>query len=448
MTTLTNHTLGNYRLDRQLGAGGMGEVYLGVNPLTGRQVAVKVLGAQLGASQELRDRFLREARSLDRLDHPNIVRSYDCGLDPASGRLYLVMELVTGGSLRGLLAGYQQRGQGLPLVEAVDFVTQAARGLAYAHGRGVIHRDIKPDNLLLQPAEAPSDWPTLKIADFGLARLQQGGGAYVTRAGSIWATLEYAAPEQLTGGAIDGRCDIYALGGVLFELLSGRTAFAISPGDLPAAMQAHLHTPPPAPHALRPDIPPALEAIVLRCLAKSPSDRFASADELASALAASLVPGRPTVVSGRPTLPPTELLGGPAPGQPLRVIAPDGSTSVVTLTATGISAGREPDNVLVLDDPKVSRQHLWLGWAGGGVMLADLGSSNGTKLDGAQLQRNERRAWPYGGEAQVGPFRLRLIAPPAPGDPPELTITRAARPAVARPAGPPPGATTAPEEAK
>ncbi|NNJ11028.1 protein kinase [Chloroflexales bacterium ZM16-3] len=438
---LINHILGNYRLDRQLGAGGMGEVYLGVNPLTGRQVAVKVLSAQLAASQELRDRFLREARSLDRLDHPNIVRSYDCGLDPASGRLYLVMELASGGSLRGLLAGYQQRGRALPLAEVVDLAAQAARGLAYAHRRGVVHRDIKPDNLLLQPGEAPGDAPTLKIGDFGLARLQHGVGAYVTRPGSLWVTLEYAAPEQLSGGPLDHRCDIYALGGVLFELLIGQTAFSIPPGDLPAAIHAHLHTPPPSPRPLRPDIPPALEAIVLRCLAKSPADRYADDAELATALATSLTPDRPTVIGGWPMVPPTELLNSHAQGQLLRVIAPDGSASSLSLPATGITVGREPNNALVLDDPKVSRQHLWVGWATGGVLLADLGSSNGTKLDGAQLQRNERRPWPYGGEAQVGPFRLRLVAPPAPGAPPELQITRVARQSAPR-APLPPGATT------
>ncbi len=279
MDDLLGQTIGQYRIEARLGTGGMGQVFRGVHQLLDRPAAIKVMQAHLAIDPEFRARFLREARAAAALKHPHIVEVYDFG--EQNGTLYLVMELMLEGSLRTFLR--RMGGQPLPIMTGLDLIRQAASGLAAANLLHMVHRDIKPDNLLLTYL---SDFQTgerqtvLKISDFGLARLVQGSEH--TSMGGPMGTLAYMSPEQCQGMQLDGRSDLYSLGVVLYEVLTGSPPFQIS--NFHEAMYKHCMVQPPSPRQARPDVSPAVEEIVLRCLAKQPQDRYATARELATAL--------------------------------------------------------------------------------------------------------------------------------------------------------------------
>jgi serine/threonine-protein kinase len=242
----------------------MASVYLACDSELDRPVAVKLLAENAAADDGLRERFVREARLAARLSHPNIVGVFDAGED--DGRPYIVMEHVEGETLAELLAG---RGR-LPADEARGLALQAARGLAHAHAAGLVHRDIKPQNLLLR------DEGTLKIADFGIARAAEGTA--LTQAGTVLGTAAYLAPEQALGEEATPAADVYSLGAVLYELLTGKPPYEFdSLADLADKQRRHAIAPV---RELAPDVPRDLEDIVMRCLARNPAYRPASAAEL------------------------------------------------------------------------------------------------------------------------------------------------------------------------
>jgi serine/threonine-protein kinase len=244
-------TISRYRLEQPLGRGGMATVYLGRDTELDRPVAVKLLEA---TDEGLRRRFLREARLAARLSHPNVVSVFDAGEE--DGRPYIVMEHVDGETVAELLA---RRGR-LPPEEARDLALQAARGLAHAHSAGLVHRDVKPQNLLLRKDG------TLKIADFGIARAAEGTA--LTQAGTVLGTAAYLAPEQALGNEVTAAADVYSLGAVLYEMLTGRPPVEVeSLADL-ATPQAILPV-----RELAPDVPRDLEDVVMRSLARNPSYR-------------------------------------------------------------------------------------------------------------------------------------------------------------------------------
>ena len=260
--------VGRYRLERRLGHGGMASVFLARDSELDRPVAVKLLGENVAGDKGLRERFVREARLAARLSHPNVVSIYDAGAD--DGRPYIVMEYVEGETLADLLA----RGPLQP-EEARQLALQACRGLAHAHDAGLIHRDIKPQNLLLR-----SDG-TLKIADFGIARAAEGTA--LTQAGTVLGTAAYLSPEQALGEEVTAATDIYSLGAVLYELLTGRPPLEPeSLADLADKQRRPSIAPvrEPAPH-----VPRDLEDVVMRCLARNPEYRPRSAAELERELA-------------------------------------------------------------------------------------------------------------------------------------------------------------------
>ena len=264
---------GRYRLERPLGQGGMATVYLGRDSELDRPVAVKVLADHLAGNEAFRERFLREARLAARLSHPNVVSVYDAG-EEADGRPYIVMEHVEGETLGDVL---RERGR-LPIGEAVGLALQACRGLAHAHAAGLVHRDVKPQNLLLRGDG------TLKIADFGIARAAESTA--LTQAGTVLGTAAYLSPEQARGEPAGPASDLYALGVVSYQLLAGRLPFdAASLTDL--ARQQDTTSPPPL-HELDPEIPRALSLVVARALERNPDDRFADAGAMERALADSL----------------------------------------------------------------------------------------------------------------------------------------------------------------
>ncbi len=263
---------GRYTLRRCIDTGGMAEVWEGEDSVLGRAVAVKVLYPHLAHDASFSERFRLEAIAAARLAHPNVVATYDTGSD--NGLAFIVMELVDGHTLRHELADGP-----LPPVLARDIAAQVADALDYAHGAGIIHRDIKPANILLCPDGRA------KVADFGIAKaaLDDGEPAKdLTGTGAIIGTAKYLSPEQVDGRTLDGRSDVYALGVVLYEMLCGQPPFT---GDTDMALGIqHLSSRPVTLRSLRPDVPAALDAIVMKALEKSPADRFPSAAAMQQAL--------------------------------------------------------------------------------------------------------------------------------------------------------------------
>ena len=254
---------GRYRIQRKLGAGGMADVYLAEDQELGRRVAIKILNSRHGNDDQFIERFRREAKNAAALNHPNIVSIYDRG--EAEDTYYIAMEFLDGRTLKELIIG---RGAA-PINVAVEYARQILSALRFAHRHGIVHRDIKPHNVLVDGEGR------VKVTDFGIAR---AGTSQMTETGSIVGTAQYLSPEQARGGEVDPRSDLYSLGIVLYELLTGETPFN---GETPVEIaMKHLSTAPQPPSKLRPDIPPELDMVVLRALAKNPDDRYQSADEM------------------------------------------------------------------------------------------------------------------------------------------------------------------------
>ncbi|MEA2700462.1 MAG: eukaryotic-like serine/threonine-protein kinase [Myxococcales bacterium] len=276
---------GNYRAVSLLGEGGMGAVYLAEHRSIGRRVAVKVLHRNLSLDPQLLARFLNEARTANAIRHPNIIEILDSGA-LADGMPYLVMELLEGESLA---ARIRRLGR-LPVRSALRFAYQTASALGAAHAKGIVHRDLKPDNMFVVPDQEISDGERLKILDFGIAKLQEGGagGSVKTRTGAVMGTPLYMSPEQCRGvREIDHRSDIYSMGIILYEMVSGRPPFVSEGfGDL---VNMHLNMPVPSLSAAVPEVSAKLEALIMRSLAKNPDDRFADMAAVREALKA--VPG-------------------------------------------------------------------------------------------------------------------------------------------------------------
>jgi len=430
MENLIGKTLGNYRIESVIGTGGMGQVFRAVHIHLAREAAIKVLHANLAAEPGFQARFLKEARAIASLKHPNIVAVHDFG--EQAGSLYLVMELIEGGSLRQLLLAQTTAQAGLPLWTGIDLVRQTADGLALAHAQGMVHRDIKPDNLLLSDTLGGN--PVIKITDFGLVRLAESGT--MTATGMVLGTAAYMSPEQCQGVELDGRSDLYSLGVVLYEVATGYVPFQAK--TLSAAVYHHVQVAPPPPRTVRPDLPLELEQVILRCLAKRPAERYASAAELSSALRTVLanqatikphqMPARQsqpadTVVQpkGRREAPaPPSSLGldsvlPTASGVPhIRLHDQSGKAlQRVDLTAAGVTIGRAADNNLSYDSTELSRNHLRIQLEGQRVTVTDLGSSNGTYMEGIRLLPQVPQVWEGSQPLRLGSSLWLALEPAA-----------------------------------
>jgi eukaryotic-like serine/threonine-protein kinase len=276
---------GRYRIERTIGRGAMAVVYLAHDEELQRRVAIKILAEHLSADESIRARFLREARVASRLSHPNVVQVYDA--NAAGARLFIVMEHVPGSTL-------SESGK-VPYDKAVDLILQACAGLQHAHEAGLVHRDVKPANLLLREDDV------LKIADFGIARVADA--TQLTKQGTILGTAAYLAPEQAAGEQVGPPADIYSVGAVLYELLTGQRPYEVdSLAELAERQRSGMITPP---RDLDRSIPPGIEAAVMHALAREPSFRPASAADFAHELAAGAAgapteAGRTTASAARP----------------------------------------------------------------------------------------------------------------------------------------------------
>ncbi|HEX8036260.1 MAG TPA: serine/threonine-protein kinase [Ktedonobacterales bacterium] len=292
MADLLGHSIGSYHVDGVIGHGRSGDVYHGRHVRTGQEAAVKILGRSVAVGVEFPDRFLAEMQTVSTLRHRNIVQVCEFGV--SERHCFIAMEMLRGGSL-GALLRHRPPGEPLPLTLTVNLMCQAAEGLAHAHQQGVVHKDIRPTNLLLDNS---ADEPTMldggsgvKIIDFGLAQLAGGGSTLtsvemVMGAGVLLGDPAYMSPEQLRGQTLDGRTDLYSLGVVLYEMTTGMLPFAVR--HLEDAVREHLFTPPPLPRLLNAEIPASMEQVVLRCLAKHPEDRYDTGIDLVRAMRAAV----------------------------------------------------------------------------------------------------------------------------------------------------------------
>ncbi len=270
--SLEGRNLGKYRVLEPLGRGGMARVYRAYHPQLDRYVAIKVLRSDLVEEEEFLGRFQREARAVAALRHPNIVQAFD--FDTQDDVYYMVMELLEGDTLRTRLNDYRARGERMPLGEGVRILLDTLAGLAYAHNEGMVHRDVKPANILL------TSRGQAVLTDFGIAQIV--GGTRYTVHGALMGTLAYMSPEQGLEGQCDARSDLYSLGIVFYEMLTGDPPFD---AETPLAiLMKHVNDPLPLPRKVEPSTPKPFERVVLKVLSKRPQHRYQSAEEMAEAL--------------------------------------------------------------------------------------------------------------------------------------------------------------------
>jgi tRNA A-37 threonylcarbamoyl transferase component Bud32 len=377
MNTWSGQTIGGYQIAEEIGQGGMSTVYRAYQAQLERWVAIKVLHAKGASNREFLARFRREARAVAGLRHPNILTIYDYGEE--HGIAYIVMEYVPGGTLKVHLTG-----QPMEWPDAAMLVLPVGRALAYAHSEGIVHRDVKPANILL----ARPDWPML--ADFGLVKLM-GGQRGITRPGASIGTPAYFSPEQAAGDEVDHRSDIYSLAIVLYQLLTGQLPFeADSPIEL---MLRRLHESPTPPRRLNPRVTPQLEAIILRALARETEARHPTMEALVNDLAR--LPGATgrASLSAAPAAVPaaTARLGALSPiAGPRLVVAGTGATLILPQQGE-VLIGRADPQITPKPDVDlgphgggqagVSRRHARLLYSSEGWLLEDLQSTNGTFLN-------------------------------------------------------------------
>jgi serine/threonine protein kinase len=419
MSDLVGKFISHYRLDALLGDGGMGTVYRAYDTNLERTVALKLMHVQYARQPEFQARLSQEARTAAQLDHPSIVRIFDFG--ESDEGLYIAMEYVSGGNLRSHLMRLQQRRSFLPLKQSLQIGAQIADALDYAHREGVIHRDVKPGNIILKPLnrpDEPGEQPFRAVlTDFGLVKLVEGDSS-LTRAGTTLGTPTYMSPEQCEGLTLDGRSDLYSLGVVLYELVTNQLPFQFK--SLSEAMATHMRGEMPhLPRLVRAELPPIIDSILTKVLAKAPSERYQSGRELANALRSAMVAleEAPTqVMAGGGPQPMREesdnMADEPPQGYRLEIKTPGRESSYASLSRPTITIGRNADNDIVLPADGVSRYHARTQATRSGWEVVDLGGVNGTWLNERKLQPNVSTPIQPGDTVQVGPYQLVLEGPP------------------------------------
>lgn len=428
---LLGRTIKNYKIDAVLGQGGMGTVYRATDTQLLRPVALKVMHPNFAIQTEFQQRFLQEARASANLDHPNIIRIYEFALDNRT--LYMVTELVQGGSLRDYLKKLYDERKFIDVAEALALTRQVAYALDYAHKQGLIHRDVKPDNVLLKTGSSAEDGMGFRaiLTDFGLAKLAEGG--IQSMAGNPTGTLPYMSPEQAQAEPLDGRTDIYALGIMLYELTTGRLPFM--PRSIPEAIKMHTTVEAERPTVARQSLSPALETVILKAIAKRPGDRYQSAAEFAKAIAevekvggqikrgAGAAPGAKeaapekveslsTYLASMAPVATPQFGALPANESTLDqiIIQAEGEAPrIVPINKNIMEIGRDPALDIAIQSPKVSRTHAKIERRPDGkYVITDLGSSNGTYLNDVKLLSNVQEVWMPEKTVRIGGFFLTL----------------------------------------
>jgi eukaryotic-like serine/threonine-protein kinase len=351
MTEVAGNTLvdGRYRILRRIGSGGMADVYCAEDGHLGRQVAIKVLHRRFAQDQEFVERFRREAKSAAGLNHPNVVGVFDRG--EHEGTYYIAMEFLTGRTLKDIVSADAPLSQ----ERVIDLGTQILEAAGFAHRHGVIHRDFKPHNVIVD------EQGHAKVTDFGIAR---AGASEMTETGSIMGTAQYLSPEQAQGHAVTATSDIYSIGVMLYEMLAGRLPFE---GDSAVAVALkHLSEPPTPISQLRPDVHPALEAVVMAALAKDPTQRWQSAEDLAAALEAARA----------------QIEAGHNGGQDTAAFAPIPMPADDATAATQLVPEAAPTLAQVAD-PREERERRWPWFTIGLLTLALIGALLYLVLSGA-----------------------------------------------------------------
>jgi serine/threonine-protein kinase len=340
---MIGRVVGNYKILEKLGEGGMGAVFKGVDVMVEREVAIKVLRTEIARQPEIVERFRSEAVTLAKLNHPGIATLFS--FFRQGDEFFMVMEFVPGRTLEALLAEFGP----MPAGQAVPVFSKILAGIEHAHELGILHRDIKPANVMLTTAGA------VKVTDFGIARIL--GAARMTRQGNIVGTLEYIAPERIKGEDHDARSDIYSLGAMLYETLSGHLPFERD--NEYAMMQAHLMEPPPPLGRFGLDIPPEVEAVAMRALAKRQEDRFPTTADFAAALATAW-----TQAQARLARTPKETrmaAAAPPPPKPTRLAGPSPSLSKFGMTP--------PAGTAVGPAARPVKRPAWVVWAVGALAV-------------------------------------------------------------------------------
>lgn len=460
----------HYRIDKVLGQGGMGAVYLATDLNLQRQVALKVMHPHLSGQEQFQKRFLQEARAAANLDHPGIVRILS--FDHTEGVLLLVMELVPGGSLRDYIDAQRAQGKTIDYTLAVEYSRQIADALHYAHQQGMTHRDIKPDNILLKADSASPGGYRCLITDFGLAKLAESNVHSLS--GVPMGTFAYMSPEQAEAEKVDNRADIYAMGIMLYELTVGKLPY--QPRSITEAIRMHSREPLPKPGEQRPGFPADLERVIIKATQKSPNDRYQTAGDMsrdlgrlksaggsapAASAAAPAAPPSPTFVvtpppaasaapPPAPASPPPAPVVSPPPVTPadaaydrLLITGPDGATRALPLAKEVYIIGRDDDRDIVLPGGKVSRSHARLERAfDGKYRLIDLGSTNGTFVNEQRIPANAPESMPAGQRFRIGDFWMQIeLANRAAADQfAQLSFTQLENQAAPQAAPPPPQA--------
>ncbi|MPZ60750.1 MAG: Stk1 family PASTA domain-containing Ser/Thr kinase [Propionibacteriales bacterium] len=398
-----------YELGAMLGQGGMAVVRRGTDLRLGRTVAVKLLLDQLTDDPEFQARFRREARAAAGLDHPAIVTVYDAGEDTADDVVpYIVMEYVEGKTLRELLRTEPR----LPVRRALEIIADVLDALAYSHRGGIVHRDIKPGNVMVTPSGA------VKVMDFGIARALTDLSGSLTRTSAVLGTAQYLSPEQARGDSADARSDVYAVGCVLYELLTGRPPFQ---GESAVAVAyQHVRETPQPPSAFEPTVPAEVDALVLAALAKLPDERYQSADEMRADILAVLA-------------------GEPAPTTPIPVVSAD-TTELRPVTAGTVPAETDTAETDTAEQAVVDpRRRRRLGYlvaaaaalllvAFGGFALSGLGEGPGTAPEPGPGAGPGQMSTEPGGSGSLEPAGARLDDPSTGGTPEQDGPTNSARP--------------------
>ena len=406
---------GKYRIDAFINAGGMGSLYRALHVMLDKTVAVKVIRNELVTSDEVVARFQREARAASNLEHPNIVSVYDLGQTP-DGTLYIAMEFIDGPSLKEVI----RRDGPLTPRDTIDILRQVAGALSTAHRKQIVHRDLKSDNLMLETEDGRR---VVKLVDFGIAKTFDDS-TQLTAAGYMLGTPNYMSPEQAAGKPVDHRTDLYSLGVILYEMLTGKVPF----GDTAlTSLLVKLATEvPPPPSARRPDghVPPALDAVAMRCLEKEPERRFQSADEFAIALdnAAAEIDGV-AATPVPPMLPADRTLLRPSPTRQTGM-----PTASVTTTAT-VETGQQVSVPAARPRTGLSAAALTLRIAAGLLVLAGIAAAVVFGLRPSKITPQETPASAAIPQPDPSPAPAPALTPPPVAAVPETNISASAAPA-------------------